>query len=332
MSGRADLIRHAAQVLGTGGLVAFPTETVYGLGADARNANAVEKIFRAKGRPPTNPLIVHVATAEIAQRYAAVWPDSARRLTKAFWPGPLTLVLPKTDEIVPQATAGRPTVALRAPDHDLAQQLLREFDGPIAAPSANRSTRPSPTTAAHVRNELGNGVDIILDGGPCAIGIESTVLDLTGRKPTILRPGGLAINRIEQIIGPVDVFAGSVSPEQAAIAPGMQELHYAPTASVHRFTMGNIRQIEANCRSGTTGSVAILAIAGSPEFQQLTRSFSPEILVDMPSNPEAYAQRLYAALHDADARNVNTLWIQEPPDTPAWYAIRDRITRAAQKS
>jgi len=195
-------IQDAADLLRRGGLVAFPTETVYGLGADATNAEAVARIFAVKGRPATNPLIVHVADLETAKRYAATWSDAAQTLAAVWWPGPLTLVVPKTPEIVDAVSAGRPTVALRVPDHPVALELLRAFGGPVAAPSANRSTHVSPTTADHVRQELGDEVDIILDGGPCSVGIESTVLDLTGDRPVILRPGGVTRQKIEAIVGP----------------------------------------------------------------------------------------------------------------------------------
>jgi L-threonylcarbamoyladenylate synthase len=198
----------AAAVLRRGGLVAFPTETVYGLGADATNADAVTKIFAAKGRPSTNPLIVHVADAAVARRYATAWPPAAAQLADRFWPGPLTLVLPKAPDIVPAVTAGLNTVGLRVPDHPVALQLLREFGGAVAAPSANRSNRVSPTTADHVREELGDAVDLVLDGGPCRVGIESTVLDLTTERPTILRPGGLSREQIEAVVGPVGVADG----------------------------------------------------------------------------------------------------------------------------
>src|SRR5947199_1722271 len=183
------LVQAAIVALRAGGLVAFPTETVYGLGADATNAEAVAKIFAAKGRPSTNPLIVHVADVPTARRYAAEWNDAAQALAAAWWPGPLTLVLRKNPVIVDAATAGRPTVALRVPDHPLALRLLQLFGGPVAAPSANKSNHVSPTTAGHVREELGDAVDVVLDGGPCSVGIESTVVDLTGKRPVVLRPG-----------------------------------------------------------------------------------------------------------------------------------------------
>ena len=184
-------IKEAVRIVRAGGLVAFPTETVYGLGADATNPAAVGKIFQAKGRPPTNPLIVHVADIAVGKKYAAEWPKTAQLLAEKFWPGPLTLVLLKSRSIVDEVTAGKNTVGLRVPNHPLALELLRQFNGPLAAPSANRSTRVSPTTAQHVHDELGDKVDLILDGGPCTVGIESTVLDLTVDPPIILRPGAI---------------------------------------------------------------------------------------------------------------------------------------------
>src|SRR5215213_843812 len=186
MNQTSNEIQSAVRVLRRGGLVVFPTETVYGLGADATNADAVARIFAAKGRPSTNPLIVHVADIETAKRYAAAWTDAAQTLAAVWWPGPLTLVVPKRPQIVDAATAGRATVALRVPDHPVALEMLRAFEGPVAAPSANKSNHVSPTTADHVREELGDAVEVVLDGGPCRVGIESTVVDLTGPRPVIL--------------------------------------------------------------------------------------------------------------------------------------------------
>ena len=186
-----NAIVRAAAIVRSGGLVAFPTETVYGLGADATNADAVAKIFTVKGRPPTNPLICHIADEEMAKRYATIWPLAASRIAQRFWPGPITIVVPKQPTIVDSVTAGLPTVGLRAPAHELTLQLIRVFDGPIAGPSANRSNHVSPTTAQHVRDEFADAIDMILDGGPCEVGIESTVLDLSTPRPTILRPGAI---------------------------------------------------------------------------------------------------------------------------------------------
>jgi L-threonylcarbamoyladenylate synthase len=246
------LIR-AAAILRSGGLVAFPTETVYGLGADATDAAAVQKIFAAKGRPSTNPLICHVPDATVARRYVTSWPDEAEKLADRFWPGPLSLVLPKGDAIPHEVTAGRGTVALRAPKHPLTLSLLRIFDRPLAGPSANKSTHVSPTTAQHVREEFPAGeVDMILDGGPCDVGIESTVLDLSAGRPTILRPGGVSREQIEQVIGPVDLFTGAADPSVAAASPGQHEKHYAPRTPAYRFDASQRASIRPAVRRSTS--------------------------------------------------------------------------------
>ncbi|MGA3067233.1 MAG: L-threonylcarbamoyladenylate synthase [Tepidisphaeraceae bacterium] len=317
-------IDHAIQILRRGGLVSFPTETVYGLGADATSASAVRKIFQAKGRPPTNPLIVHVADAEAARRYAKTWPTTAEKLTARLWPGPIALIVNKTPQIVDDATAGRPTVALRAPDHPLAQSLLRKFDGPIAAPSANRSTRISPTTADHVRRQLADKVDLILDGGPCRVGIESTVLDLTTSIPRILRPGSIDRQTIESIIGPVEMTQKIAHESEPAASPGQQAVHYAPKTPSFRFDRRHAPSVAQHWRNSTRPFVAILP-SDSPI------SAAAKNLLQLPADPEPYARRLYAALHEADAQNADSIWIELPPDTPAWHAVRDRIFRATRE-
>jgi L-threonylcarbamoyladenylate synthase len=218
-------IEHAVALLRAGKLVAFPTETVYGLGADATRAEAVAKIFAVKGRPSTNPLICHVPSAAVARRYARSWPAAAQRIADAFWPGPITLVVDKSPAISDLTTAGGNTVGLRAPNHPLTLELLARLDRPLAGPSANRSTRVSPTTAQHVRDELGDAVDFILDGGPCAVGIESTVLSVTGDRPAILRPGGIWREQIESVIGPVDFRHTVANPATAAASPGQHAIH-----------------------------------------------------------------------------------------------------------
>ena len=310
-------VARAVQLLHAGRLVAFPTETVYGLGADATSADAVRRIFAAKGRPATNPLIAHVPSVDVAKRYAALWPDAAQRLADALWPGPLSIVLPKTDAIVTEVSAGRATVGLRVPNHPLALELLRAFDGPVAAPSANRSNRISPTTAAHVRDELGNTVDLILDGGPCAVGIESTVIDLSGDTPTILRPGGASRAVIEAIIGPVAIFSGAVAHDVAAVSPGQHSVHYAPVTPAYRF--------DAPQRGLVDPNGAGMMVAGHGDE---TERSGP--IVAMSRHPEAYAHDFYAVLRELDAMGLNAIFIELPPDTPAWHAVRDRITRATR--
>ncbi|HZZ42296.1 MAG TPA: L-threonylcarbamoyladenylate synthase [Tepidisphaeraceae bacterium] len=340
MIGGRELISKAVQTLRAGSLVVFPTETVYGLGADATNSSAIDKIYRAKGRPGTNPLIVHVADATVARRYARRWPVEAEKLAQEFWPGPLTLVVLKQDTIASNVTAGKPTVGLRVPSHPLALELLRGFDGPVAAPSANRSNRVSPTTAEHVNSEIGPSVDIILDGGPCQVGIESTVLDLTGVKPVILRPGMITQIQIEQIIGtPVQLFTGSVKETEAASSPGQQSLHYAPNAAAYRFDRNDMDKVMIWCRARMTESWMILTV-GSPSgdlavFQDdVTRTAKPGIhhrVLEMPGNADEYARRLYAVLREIDRLGVGTVWIEMPADRPAWTALRDRLTRATRE-
>ncbi|HET6248463.1 MAG TPA: L-threonylcarbamoyladenylate synthase [Tepidisphaeraceae bacterium] len=324
-------LSRAISILRDGGLVAFPTETVYGLGADATNAAAVRRIFAAKGRPPTNPLIVHVADEKIARRYAGNWPQAAARLAAKFWPGPLTLVVPRAVSLAPEVSAGRDTVGLRAPDHPLALQLLREFDGPIAAPSANRSTRISPTRAEHVREELGDAVDLILDGGPCRVGIESTVLDLSGDAPVILRQGAIMQNQIEAEIGPVKLFAGSVDPAIAAASPGQHAIHYAPRARAYRFDSTSrpalAQMLETN-RARSADSRALVYLESSTAAPAILAAVTFAAVVQMPADSTAYAQRIYQALREVDQPGVDTIFVEMPPDEPAWAAVRDRLSRA----
>lgn len=308
-------IDQAAEILRRGGLVAFPTETVYGLGADARNSEAIKKIFAVKGRPSTNPLIVHVSGVAMAKLYSTRWPHQARVLAQNFWPGPLTLVLPKTKEIVPEATAGLDTVALRMPDHPLAIDLIRKFDGPIAAPSANRSTHVSPTTAEHVRQEFGSDVELIIDGGPCRVGIESTVLDLASPKPRILRPGDVTREQIEKFIGPIEMNTIVTDTTTPAHSPGQQEVHYAPRTPAFRF---EIRQ-----RDRISGDDVGIILIGDTTSQN-------ERVITLGNDPAAYAHDLYAALRQLDDLNPRAIYVQSPPETPEWAAVRDRLRRATR--
>jgi L-threonylcarbamoyladenylate synthase len=323
-----EKIDQAVKILRGGGLVAFPTETVYGLGADARNSAAIERIYQAKGRPSTNPLIVHVADAEIARRYAANWPANAEKLAKAFWPGPITLVVPKSGEIVPEATAGRETVGLRAPNHPLALALLRAFDGPLAGPSANRSNRISPTTAEHVRQSLGDRVDLILDGGPCGVGIESTVIDLSSAKPAILRPGGISREAIEAVIGPVEMPTIISDLSKSAASPGQQPVHYAPRTPAYRFEANEAELVDAFLRRENISSAIFLVLGRHPEWPHFKGEMIEALL--MPDDPAVYARVLYSRLHDADNVGRQSIWIEMPADAPQWLAVRDRIRRATR--
>jgi L-threonylcarbamoyladenylate synthase len=315
-------VDRAVEVLRSGGLVAFPTETVYGLGADATSARAIRRIFEAKGRPPANPLIVHVADESTAQRYAADWPEAATRLARRFWPGALTLVLPKRRVIVDEATAGLPTVGLRCPNHPLALELLRRFAGPLAAPSANRSTRISPTTAQHVRDELGDAVDLVLDGGRCPVGIESTVLDLAGLTPVILRPGAVTAEMIEGEIGQVGHFSGVREVGQPAASPGQQEIHYSPLTPAYRYEAADLPRAK-RWMNGRTGPMAWLTLS------TMTAGHTGPAL-PMPADPAEYARMLYSTLRDLDRLGLSGILIEMPPALPEWVAVRDRLCRAAR--
>lgn len=303
-----DELRHAAELLRAGRLVAFPTETVYGLGANALSAQAVARIFEAKGRPHTSPLIVHLASREAAAEVVSRWPEEASKLAERFWPGPLTLVLPKQPSVPDIVTAGLGTVGVRVPSHPVALALLRECGLPLAAPSANRFTQLSPTTAEHVRRSLGDRVDYILDGGPCTVGIESTVISLAG-EPTLLRPGGISRAQIEKVIGPVSVM--TEAKEGAHASPGMHAKHYSPRT---RLLL-------------TDGTVPT---EGHGVYLRLSRTAQRELeSLQMPMAPTAYAAALYATLHELDQRGLDWIAVELPPDTPEWTAVIDRLRRAA---
>jgi L-threonylcarbamoyladenylate synthase len=322
-------IDKAAEILRRGGLVAFATETVYGLGADATNPTAVAKIFSVKGRPPTNPLIVHVADLSIAKEFVRAWPESAQRLAQSFWPGPLTFVLPKAESIVPAVTAGLPTVAIRCPAHPVALDLLRKFAGPVAAPSANRSNRVSPTTAEHVRRDLANDVDLILDGGPCHVGIESTVIDLTTDRPAILRPGAITLAQLQQIVGPI-ASPPATDPSAPTASPGQLPVHYAPRTPAFRFDRADLPHLQNLFITRLGRSPLFLLIHGTELARDVRLWADSGKIIEMPASAEDYARRLYAAFHEADDRRPDVIWVQQPPDQPQWDALADRIHRATR--
>jgi L-threonylcarbamoyladenylate synthase len=317
----AAIIARAADVLRRGGLVAFPTETVYGLGANALDSTAVDGIFAAKGRPAYNPLIVHVADAARARGVARDWPDVAERLARAFWPGPLTLVLPKRSEVPSSVTAGLDTVAVRVPSHPVALALLEAAGIPIAAPSANRSTEVSPTTGSHVEKSLGDRVDLILDAGPTPVGIESTVVDVTVSPPVVLRPGSITLADLARVAGNVSEASASRG-DEARRSPGMLDRHYAPRAKLMLATSDRIRElVEGAQHAGRrVGAIAITAALSSRARDEL---------LTLPNDPDGYATRLYAALHALDDAAVELIVVENPPDGPAWRAVRDRLERAA---
>jgi L-threonylcarbamoyladenylate synthase len=318
----AGVIDRAAAVLRGGGLVAFPTETVYGLGANALDPVAVGRIFAAKGRPATNPVIVHVADAAQVPAVAASWPDTAARLAERFWPGPLTLVLPRRPEVPDAVTAAGPTVAVRVPAHPVARTLIRAAAVPVAAPSANRSTQVSPTRAEHVLAGLDGRIDLLLDAGPTPGGLESTVLDLTASPPRLLRPGLVSPSEIEEILGPI-LRPGEGRRDEAEIlrSPGLLPRHYAPRAVLECVTGDGRDRAEELCRQGLR--VGWLTWQeGGDDPPGLTR-------VVMPPAPRPYAAQLYAVLHALDAAGVERIVAALPPDTEDWLAVRDRLRRAA---
>jgi L-threonylcarbamoyladenylate synthase len=324
----ATAIARAADVLRGGDLVAFPTETVYGLGANALDAAAVARIFAAKDRPANNPLIVHVAQTDEARELAAEWPDNAARLAARFWPGPLTLALAKR-LIVPEiVTAGACTVGLRIPAHPVARALLEAAGVPIAAPSANRSNEISPTTAEHVLKSLDGRIDIVLDGGPTSGGLESTVLDLTARPPRILRPGLIAPAEIEELIGPVErPSLARINSQQPLVSPGQLPRHYAPRALMECCAGGGSERVAALTQQGFRVGWLTSATAGCDTFSADTKAVVTMII--MPTEPAGYAAQLYAALYALDDANVERIVVDLPPDEEPWLAIRDRLRRGS---
>ncbi len=319
-----EAITRAADLLRQGGLVAFPTETVYGLGANALDTIAVERIFTVKGRPSYNPLIVHIADAEGARQLVQTWPEHAERLAAAFWPGPLTVVLPKRPEIPGLITAGLPTVAVRVPAHPVALALLRAVALPIAAPSANRFTEVSPTTAQHVEKALGNQVDLILDGGPTTVGIESTVVDLSGMRPVLLRPGLLSPDDLAPIIGELEVPARQPVEQAPRPSPGMLERHYAPRGVLRIFQPEHRENAAFLAQQAIESQRTVGALLLSP----LNAPIQHPIV--MPNEPAAYARLLYAALHSLDDLGCELILVEQVPSSPAWIGVHDRLERAAR--
>ena len=315
-------IERAAAILRAGGLVAFPTETVYGLGANALDAAAIARIYAAKGRPPTNPLIVHVADVASARELVTTWPVHAEALARKFWPGPLTLVLPKHARVPDAASAGLPAVGVRVPAHPVALALIRATGVPIAAPSANRSTELSPVSAAHVARSLGERVDVILDGGSTRIGIESTVVDLTGAQPRILRPGVIDSSQIAQVVGPLDEVRATRDEHAPQLAPGQMDRHYAPRARLVLATPGEHGPRELAQTTRARG-----AVVGVLSLGEL--ALDADVAVRLPRDPHACAARLYATLHDFDDEGCALVVVERPPRDAAWDAVRDRLERAA---
>jgi L-threonylcarbamoyladenylate synthase len=308
------LLEQAVAILKRGGLVAFPTETVYGLGADARHRDAVARLYRVKGRPPGHPVIVHVADAGQLELWAREVPESAKLLAARFWPGPLTLVLERAPGVGDFLTGGQDTIGVRVPGHPIALELLRRFGGGIAAPSANRFGRISPTTAEHVRNDLGEEVDLVLDGGPCEIGIESTIVDLSGGRVVLLRPGRISAEEIEATLRAETRLRDRDAPR----APGTLESHYAPRHPLRLIP--SIQWDEALRRAAPAGGVL--------SFRSRPAGHAAAHWIEASKSPQQYAHDLYANLRALDESGCNEILVEEPPESVEWSAVRDRLVRA----
>jgi L-threonylcarbamoyladenylate synthase len=323
------IIAQAAAVLRDGGLVAFPTETVYGLGANALDAKAVARIFEAKARPAWNPVIAHVDSIDDARAITSAWPPIATVLAETFWPGPLTIVLPKHPSVPDALTAGLPAVAVRLPNHPVARALIAALGAPVAAPSANRFTELSPTTAEHVLESLGDRVDMILDGGSSDVGIESTVVDLTGETPRLLRPGIIGRDALERATGVAFASAAeSVRDNTPRHSPGMVDRHYSPRADVWLFDADNVDELRHSLQRSADKNpdarrTAVLLLDWSLELPGQVHT------VHMPGDALAYARSLYATLHTLDSEGYAIIAIQRPPQTDSWAGVTDRLTRAA---
>jgi L-threonylcarbamoyladenylate synthase len=317
-------VARAAELLRGGQLVALPTETVYGLAANAWNEAAARRIYQVKGRPAENPIIVHVASLEMARHCVAAWPAAAERLAAAFWPGPLTLVLPRAKIIPPLVTAGGATVGVRWPGHPFIQAVIRACGFPLAAPSANRANELSPTTAEHVRKSLGGRIPLIVDGGPANVGLESSVLDLTSSPPRLLRPGMISAASLRAVLGE-DGLATSAGSEAVLRSPGLLPRHYSPRAKLALLHWSDEEDLAARL-SGfgvARDKIHILTHTGAP----LREHFGRVALI--PPDPAAWARVLYAELHRCDEAGAELIVVEAPPPGEAWRAIADRLERAA---
>lgn len=315
-------ITKAVKILQDGGLVAMPTETVYGLGADATNENAIKHIFRVKERPYDHPLIVHLASLDQVAEWAREFTPMAEQLAKAFWPGPLTLILKKQPQVLDVVTGGQDTIGLRIPSHPVALALLRAFGGGIAAPSANKFTHISPTTALAVEEELGDRIDLIIDGGDCTVGLESTIIDVTGDQPVILRPGMITAEAIAQVLQS-SVTSSYESHQAATRVPGMHHLHYAPTTLTYVMSSDEIPDFLQTAKKPlallTHTNIAL------PESDQIHR-------LQLLNEPNAYAHDLYRSLRELDKQHYQCIIVEAVPSMPEWDAIRDRLNKASARN
>jgi L-threonylcarbamoyladenylate synthase len=319
-------IEAAGAALAAGALVAIPTETVYGLGANAFNEVAVAHIFEAKARPNFDPLIVHIADLDQAERVVSAIPRAARELMEKLWPGPLTLILPKREEIPGLVTSGLSSVALRFPANEVAQAVIRASGVPVAAPSANPFGYLSPTTARHVADMLGERVDYIVDGGPCRIGVESTILDMTGARPIVLRPGGMPLEAIEEVVGEVDVFKRSVATPKA---PGQLPSHYAPHTVLHLVASGGLTDGRPRGRAAAllfdrTSRLALENTGAASAYAELRLLSENGDLVEA-------AARLFSTLHELDALGFDAIWAERLPERGLGRAVNDRLYKASKK-
>ena len=325
-------VKRAEELLQAGEVVALPTETVYGLAANALDEKAVAKIFQIKGRPANNPVIVHVASIEMAKHCVTDWPTEVDKLAKAFWPGPLTVVLPRTKEIPDIVTAGGPTVGVRWPSHPLIQAVIRKCDFPLAAPSANLSSQISPTTAEHVRKQLGGKISLIIDGGQSQVGIESTVLDLTpllrtdAGPPEILRPGMIHAESLAAVCGEVTSDKRQVTGKNSLRSPGLLPKHYSPKAKLFVLDWKDdadllARLVTCHVSRATCHVIVHTQIPSAENFENVCV---------IPHDAEAFARAIYAELHRCDEAGAEWIVVEAPPDLPEWSAIADRLRRASR--
>jgi L-threonylcarbamoyladenylate synthase len=334
---RDALIEKAAAFLRAGQLVSFPTETVYGLGADAGNKDAIHRLYQAKGRPSTHPVIVHVHSLDLVPNWASDVPPEFLKLAESFWPGPLTMVLKKSSSVLNEVTGGQDTVALRMPKHPVALSLLESFGGGLVAPSANKFGRISPTLAEHVIDEFGEEVAMVLDGGPCNVGIESTIVDLSGSRPRILRPGMISVDMLTAVLGAVAVPAAvpatdascgqssllPVRSEDDVRVPGALPSHYAPETPLHVVSTGNFREFLNECAKSNQ-RVSVIS------FQPQGDGFEPTAWITLPREPDEFARQIYGTLRLLDKRDGDVIVVESPPqDDGRWRGIQDRLKRAA---
>ncbi len=350
---KTDQIKQAVKLLKAGELVAFPTETVYGLGADASNPDAVKKIFEAKGRPADHPVIVHLHSAEEIRDWAKDISENTWLLADAFWPGPLTLILKKQTHVLDCVTGGQDSVGLRVPSHPVAQELLTAFGGGVVAPSANLFGHISPTSAEHVRTDFADAIPLILDGGNSEVGLESTIVDLTGPNPRVLRPGGISVSDLKAVISTIELVSkeansktaletnsdtGSKNLEQGALAStgelrasGLLDKHYAPKVKTYLIKDLSVafESIKEALASGSRSEEKQIGVIAFSTSQSSVHTFETQVKtwIQLANTPEAYAKQLYSSMRNLED-NVDEIWIEAVPEDKAWLAVNDRLRRA----